>query len=372
MPRTARLLVGNTDHVPDLTYTTGLFVPDSFAWFQTKSGQTRLLVGPLEIDRARRTASVDQCLDLSLEEKRFGHSKPSYAKLLSSVLLRHRLRSAQVPSNFPLGLAQQLARHGIRLLPTPDPFFPSRMKKSPLEVRAITQAIRAAEAGLARATEILRRSQIRRQNRLVWAGSALTSQRLRNEMEIACLRHGALARDTIVAGGSQASDPHERGHGPLLAHQTIILDIFPRHSTTGYFGDITRTLVKGRASEALHHLWSTVQRGQQKVIRQTHAGANGDKIQNNLRHWFRDQGYPTEIKRGRWRGFFHGVGHGLGLEIHEAPRFATPRLPLHAVLTIEPGLYLPGLGGVRIEDVFVVQPQGLKKLTRFPHLWEIR
>jgi Xaa-Pro aminopeptidase len=191
-------------------------------------------------------------------------------------------------------------------------------------------------------------------------------------MEIACLRHGALARDTIVSGGQQACDPHERGHGPLRAHQAIILDIFPRHSSTGYFGDITRTVVKGRASEALRHLRATVNKGQQRVLSQTRAFASGQKIQDELRNWFRGQGYPTEINKGRWSGFFHGVGHGLGLEIHEAPRFATPSLPLRAVITVEPGLYVPGIGGVRIEDVVVIGRKAARKLTRFPNLWEIR
>jgi len=370
--RIARLLVGNTDHVPDLTYATGLFVPDDFAWFQTVQGKTHLLLGPLEIDRARRTALVDQCHDLSSEEKRLSERKPSYGKVLATLLLRHGIRKAEIPSSFPLGLAQQLSRYGVRLQPIPEPFFPARLKKTPVEIRHIIQAIRAAEAGLTRAVEILRNSKVRKKNLLSWAGSTLTSERLRTEMEVACLRHGALARDTIVSGGAQACDPHERGHGPLRAHQAIILDIFPRNSTTGYFGDITRTIVKGRASEALRHLRTTVEQGQQRVLSQTRASANGQKIQDELRNWFRDQSYPTEIKKGRWSGFFHGVGHGLGLEIHEAPRFATPSLPLGTVVTVEPGLYVPGIGGVRIEDVVVIGRKASRKLTRFPNLWEIR
>ena len=372
MSRLARLLVGNTDRVPDLTYATGLFVPDDFAWFQTASGKTFAMLGPLEIDRARRTGRVDQCLDLSEEEKRMGLGKHPYPKILANVLRRHGIRSAEIPCTFPIGLAHSLTQAGLKLQSVPEPFFPKRLQKSPLEIHHITQAIRAAEAGLTRAVEILHNSRIRKKNLIVWAGSALTSERLRTEMEIACLRHGALARDTIVCGGSQACDPHERGSGSLRAHQAIILDIFPRNTKTGYFGDITRTIVKGRAPETLRHLRATVDKGQQRVFSQTRATANGQKIQNELRNWFRDQGYPTEIKKRRWSGFFHGVGHGLGLEIHEAPRFATPRIPLNSVLTVEPGLYVPGIGGVRIEDVIVVQHKGFKKLTRFPNLWEIR
>ena len=372
MARPARLLVGNTDQVPNLTYATGLFVPDSFAWFQTPQGKSHLLLSPLEIDRARRQATVDHCHDLSAEEKRFPKKKPEYATILASLLRRHGIRSAQVPADFPLRLARFLTHAGLTLHPIAEPFFPSRIKKTSLEIAHITQSIRAAEAGLARAVEVLQASKIQKNKTLFWSNSPLTSERLRIEMEVTCLRHGALARDTIVAGGNQTCDPHERGHGSLRAHQAIILDIFPRSGKTGFFGDITRTVVKGRAPEPLRHLRDTVMRGQRRVLQQTRALANGDKIQTELRTWFQNQGYPTEMRKGRWTGFFHGVGHGLGLEIHEAPRYATPSLPLGTVVTVEPGLYVPGIGGVRIEDVVLVRPGAPKKLTRFPNIWEIR
>ena len=371
MPQVARLLVGNTDRFPDLTYATGLFVPDDFAWFQTRPGKTFALLGPLEIDRARRTARVDQCLDLSDEEKRLGPKKGSYPQLLASVLRRHGIRRAVVPASFPIGLFQQLAKQGIRLDTSSEPYFPERIRKTAREILAITSAIRSAEAGLARAVEVLRSSRIRKNQVLHWNGSVLTSEILRAEMEIACLRHGSIAKDTIVAGGSQACDPHERGSGPLRAHQAIILDIFPRNPRTGYFGDITRTVVKGTPSDRLSHLRETVYQGQRQVIRQTEARADGGKIQQDLRNWFASRGYPTRIQKGRWQGFFHGIGHGLGLEIHESPRFAIPNLPAGAVLTIEPGLYVPGIGGVRIEDVFQIQKGSCRRLTRFPNLWRI-
>ena len=371
MSRPARLLVGNTDRVPDLTYATGLFVPDDFAWFRSSRGKTFVLLGPLEIDRARRTARVDVCLDLEGERKKAALPKAPYSRVLASVLRRHGIRSAEVPSAFPVGLYQELQKAGIHLKPVPDPFFPERLKKSPLEIRHIAQALRAAEAGLQRAVEVLQAARIGPRQILCWGGSILTSERLRIEMEAACLRHGALAKDTIVAGGIQACDPHERGAGPLRAHQAIILDIFPRDPRTGYFGDITRTVVKGRPPEALQHLRDTVAKGQKRVLRTIRPGLNGQKTQEELRDWFRCQGYPTAIRRGRWTGFFHGVGHGLGLEIHEAPRFAAAKIPAGTILTVEPGLYVPGIGGVRIEDVVHVTGRGHRRLTRFPDIWKI-
>lgn len=372
MPRSARLLFGNTDRVPNLTYATGLFVPDDFAWFRSPRGKTFVLLGPLEIDRARRSACVDACLDLEEEKKRLGLAKAPYPRLLAAILRRNGIRSAEVPASFPIALFRDLQHAGIRLRPVPDPFFQERLKKSPLEIRHIAQALRAAEAGLHRAVEVLRAAQIGTRQILRWGGSALTSERLRIEMESACLRAGALAKDTIVAGGIQACDPHERGSGSLRAHQAIILDIFPRDPRTGYFGDITRTVVKGRPSEALQKMHSTVLQGQKRILRQLRPGLNGQKAQDDLRDWFRIQGYPTQIRRGRWTGFFHGVGHGLGLEIHESPRFAVPRLPAGAVITVEPGLYVPGIGGVRMEDVVHLTGRGHRRLTRFPDIWQIR
>ena len=371
MPRLARLLFGNTDRVPDLTYATGLFVPDDFAWFRSPRGKTFVLLGPLEIDRARRTARVDTCLDLEEEKKRLGLTKAPYSKVLAAILRRNGIRSAEVPSAFPVGLFRELQKAGIRLQPVPDPFFPERLRKKPLEIRHMAQALRAAEAGLRRAIEVLRDARSGPRQLLRWGGSVLTSERLRIEMESACLRAGALAKDTIVAGGIQACDPHERGSGPLRAHQAIILDIFPRDPRTGYFGDITRTVVKGRPPESLHRLRDTVAQGQKRVLRTIRPGLNGQKAQDELRSWFLARGYPTEIRRGRWTGFFHGVGHGLGLEIHEAPRFAISKIPAGAVLTVEPGLYVPGIGGVRIEDVVHVTGRGHRRLTRFPDLWQI-
>jgi len=292
--------------------------------------------------------------------------------VLAAILRRNGIRSAEVPASFPVGLFRDLRRAGIRLQPAPDPFFPERIKKSPLEIRYLAQALRTAEAGLHRGVEVLRAAKISSRQILRWGGSVLTSERLRIEMESTCLRAGALAKDTIVAGGIQACDPHERGSGPLRAHQAIILDIFPRDPRTGYFGDITRTVVKGRPPEALQQMHATVAQGQQRILRQLRPGLNGQKAQDELRDFFRDRGYPTEIRRRRWTGFFHGVGHGLGLEIHEAPRFAVPKLPAGAVITVEPGLYIPGVGGVRIEDVVYLTGHGQRRLTRFPGIWQIR
>ena len=139
-------------------------------------------------------------------------------------------------------------------------------------------------------------------------------------IDCAILQACGLAANTIVAGGRQACDPHERGYGPLRAHEPIIIDIFPRSQKTGYFGDITRTVVRGRASEAVRRLYDTVLQGQKIAFRKIRANAPTGDVHRAVQEFFEQQGYKTRRRNGRMEGFFHGTGHGLGLEIHESPR----------------------------------------------------
>jgi Xaa-Pro aminopeptidase len=207
---------------------------------------------------------------------------------------------------------------------------------------------------------------------LTWGGSVLTSERLRAEIESAILHRGGAPANTIVAGGDQACDPHNRGNGPLHAGELIIIDIFPRDTASGYYGDLTRTFVKGHATEAQRALWETVQAGQRLAIAGTKAGADGKKLHESIKAFFTERGYPTEMRDGRHVGFFHGTGHGLGLEIHDEPRFQLTRsFEPGMVLTIEPGLYYPGLGGVRIEDVVAVTRTGCDLLSDFEQRLEV-
>src|SRR5205814_10435086 len=187
----------------------------------------------------------------------------------------------------------------------------------------------------------------------------------------AILRAGGVSLGTIVAGGDQACDPHERGFGPLYADSLIILDVFPRDAKTGYFGDMTRTVVRRRASDAQRKLWETVKAGQALALRHIKAGVDGAAIHKAIQDLFAKRGFPTEMRKGRRVGFFHGTGHGLGLEIHEYPRLQKVTLKAGNVVTVEPGLYYPGLGGVRLEDVVVVTKTGHKLSSRFPKQLEI-
>jgi Xaa-Pro aminopeptidase len=222
--------------------------------------------------------------------------------------------------------------------------------------------------------QALKTSKIAKDRKLIYHAAPLTSEKLRSIIDTAILQAGGLAAHTIVAGGRQACDPHEQGHGPLRAHEPIILDVFPRSQKTGYFGDITRTVVKGRASDPIRKLYHTVERGQEIAFHKIKSGEKASDIHKAVQSLFDKEGYKTGRKNGRMEGFFHGTGHGLGMEIHEAPRIGlTSRdvlKPGH-VVTVEPGLYYPQLGGVRLEDVAVVTANGPRNLTKFEKVLEV-
>jgi Xaa-Pro aminopeptidase len=292
--------------------------------------------------------------------------------VISGIAAKSKIKAFVVPGQFPAGLLENLRGKGLKITVSDQPFFPQRSRKSEKEVAALTAALRVAEAGLRRGIDVLKASRADRRGFLKWSGAALTSERLRAEMDSTVLHSGGVPANTIVAGGLQGCDPHERGHGPLRANEAIVLDIFPRHASNFYYGDLTRTVVKGRASEALRAQYATVQDGKSWVMKHMKEGADGPALQKALIERFSAAGYPTEQRKGRWVGMFHGVGHGLGLDLHEAPRFASGKLFAGLSITVEPGLYFPGVGGVRIEDVVIVGKTGVRNLTKFEEELELR
>lgn len=366
------MIFAASESCADLLYAVRLSIPDPFLWAEIR-GRTYAMLSDLEIDRGRKKARVDTVVSLSDVERplRKGTARPPAAAVIARFLAQRGVRAIDVPADFPHGLAAALARHGIRTHPADGPFFPERISKSPAEVASLLAAQRIAEAGMARAEEILRASRPTPAGRLSWTRRTLTSEILQGEINACIARLGAVASHTIVAGGVQACDPHEPGHGPLPARKPIIVDIFPRVAATGCWGDITRTFARGTAPDAARKLHATVLAAQRFALRQIRAGCDGQKLQSDVRQLFAAAGYPTRIHRGRQTGFFHGLGHGVGLEIHEPPRLADGPLPNGTVISVEPGLYYPGIGGVRIEDVVAVTSDGLHNLTHYPKHFEI-
>jgi Xaa-Pro aminopeptidase len=369
------LMVADSERDANMLYGTGFFAGDPFIYLNF-GRRPHIVLNNLEIDRARR--QVPHCRVVSLSAcqqklRRDGVKFPGFAHVIKELLRERKIRRATVPDDFPLGLARELKKLEIKLKPSAN-FFPEREFKSADEVRKISAALMMAEVGMAEGMQALRLSKIGRKRQLVYRGLPLTSERLRAVIDCAILQASGLAANTIVAGGKQGCDPHERGFGPLRAHEPIILDIFPRSQKTGYFGDITRTVVRGQASEAVKKLYDTVFHGQKIGLQKVRAGTSTAEIHECILQFFTQRGYHTGKRNGRMEGFFHGTGHGLGLDIHEAPRIgATSRgkLIIGQVVTVEPGLYYPEIGGVRLEDVALVTTNGAKNLTRFEKVLEI-
>jgi Xaa-Pro aminopeptidase len=365
-----RLMVAASGSDADMLYATHFYADDPFIWWEAR-GKSHIVLSPLEIDRARPLVRVSQVHAMG----EFLPPPPkdqSIAAIIFSVATKYRIKSFLVPAQFPAGLLEKLRKAGLKIVVSDKSFFPERTRKKKEEVRALEAALRVAEAGLRRGIDVLKASRPDRRGFLQWAKSALTSERLRAEMDAAVLHAGGIPANTIVAGGIQGCDPHERGHGPLRANEAIVLDIFPRHARNFHYGDLTRTVVRGRATEALRAQYAAVQSGKQWVMKKMREGADGTALQKQLIERFTAAGYPTEQREGRWVGMFHGVGHGLGLDLHETPRFAAGKLFAGLSITVEPGLYYPGVGGVRIEDVVVVGKSGVRNLTRFEEELELR
>jgi len=360
-----KLIIASSQHDADALYATGFFVPDPFIFLQ-QAGRSIAVLSDLEVDRGRREAKVDKVLALSDLSKKLPKGKDStFVEQIVGFLRARKVQRAAVPSSFPLGLANSLAEAGIQLVPQPGLFWKEREFKTAEELKWMRQALVITETGMARGIEVLRAADIGPGKVLRWNGRKLTAEILRAEIDSAILRAGGLPANTIVAGGPQACDPHERGHGPLRGHELIILDIFPRAAKSGFFGDLTRTVVRGIASDEQRRLWETCLAGQKRALRAIKPGVDGKSVQDDVRRFFTEENFPTEQRDGRWTGFFHGLGHGLGLELHESPRVAATTFQVGQVVTVEPGLYVPGIGGARHEDVVTITPTGNRLLSKF-------
>ena len=358
----------------DFLYATGFVAPDPLFWFR-KRKRSYLLAPALEIGRARADARVTHVLDRTAWEKRLERRlgrRPHPLEVIVDVLSSKGVDAVTVPGHFPVATADALRRAGISVAVRDGSFFPERVVKRPDEVAAIRTAQAANELALDAALTMLRASKLRR-GFLYLQGEKLTSERLKAEVDVTLLRHGCIGRHTIIASGDQCVDPHNTGSGPIRAHASIILDIFPRHTASGYFADMTRTVVRGKASPRLKEMYAVVKAGQQYAFDRIHGGADGFAIHHGIRRLFDAAGFPTGEIDGRMQGFFHGTGHGVGLDIHEPPSFGNrpDRLPTGTVVTVEPGLYYEGLGGVRLEDMVLVTEDGCENLTHAAKFLEL-
>ena len=371
----AVLLIADSERDADMLYAAGMFVPDPFTFLQV-DGRTTIMMSDLEIDRARAQSKVDEVVsltDYSDRAKKTGNADPGLMDAVVELLREREIMRVSVPNSFPLGYADKLRDRGFEVASKEDPFWDQRPMKTDDEVAAISDASRHTENALRMAFGMLAEATVR-DGLLHGPEGPLTSEYIRKRIHVYLLERDCIAQHTIVAGGVQGCDPHNGGSGPLRAGEPIIFDLFPKSTKTGYYADITRTVAKGPVSDTFRRLYDTVLEGQETALSRVRAGVDGRDIHGEVERLFESRGYETGAKNGRMQGFFHGTGHGFGLEIHEPPRISKVSQVLVAghVVTVEPGLYYPDLGGgVRIEDNVVVTDKGCTNLTRLEKVFEL-
>jgi Xaa-Pro aminopeptidase len=375
MEQNTLLIIDSSENNADLYYRTGFFVPDPVIFIE-REGKRMLVLSDLELDRGKKEATVDTVLSLSGYRKRLPPKKQRKAGLIYIVDLifkEHRIKSAVVPGGFPIKFADELRKLGYKVsCKKEEPFFEERLKKTPQEIKYISDSLRKTERAMGLAIKMIASSKVRG-NRLLFKGHALTSEMIKSEINAELSRLGCAASHTIVASGLHSSMPHHTGEGPLLPSQPVVIDIFPRSQESGYFGDMTRTVVRGEPSKELERMYQTVLTGQRLGISLIKHGVKVKEIHGAIVDFFRKSGFETGTIDGKQQGFIHTTGHGLGLEIHEPPRVGPAEGALEEgnVITVEPGLYYERLGGVRIEDVVVVKKGGCLNLSRYPKRFRV-
>lgn len=360
------LIYASSQYCADALYFSKILIPDAFIAFSCKGKRIGVL-SMLEIGRARKNSAFDVLLPLETvrEGARAATGKVSVAAIISFLRKEYQIEGFRVHPDFPAWLYAQLLELDVAVEAASGSFLEERLIKTPEELKHIEAANAASFAGISLAGQWIAAAEVAEDGRLMRDEKPLTSERLQRAIAKRCLDYGAVAQNSIVAGGDQACDPHECGQGPLYAQQFIIVDVFPRVQDTGYYGDMTRTFMKGPASDEQKRLYATVEQAQRQAIEGIQAGVIPGELQEQVEAFFKEQGYETTAS-GNPQGFIHSLGHGLGLELHEHPSLSRGQaMPLEVghVVTVEPGLYYPGLGGVRIEDVVCVQKTGCTYLS---------
>jgi Xaa-Pro aminopeptidase len=375
------LFYGNSYHHPDIYQSMRFLAPDPIVALE--HGDERIIVASsLEQGRAEkesRATVVRNLMEFGFRElaQQGLDADVINATVIQRFLGERGIAKVSVPRYFPVGLADQLRTLGVELVVAGD-LAVRRRTKRPDEVECIEAAQRATEKAWAAGVDAIRRAQVRADGTLTLDGETFTAERLRTIVEQELLaRDCQTPESTITAPGKQAADPHEIGHGPLRANEPIVMDIYPQHSSR-YWADMTRTVSKGTPPDAILKMYEVVKRAQDEAMAMLRPGITGREIHERVEDIIFEAGYDTLRPGHRHhpddpviRGFFHGTGHGVGLEIHELPSIGRGKwgmVPLQEgdVVTIEPGVYDPDIGGVRIEDMLVLTADGARDLTHAP------
>lgn len=357
----AVLFYSNTKIDKNLKYLTNCDIEDDFCLI--KSGiRTIALVSALEINRLKKESTIDEIYSIEqLHTKRSDYIS-RLDKFIQQIL---HSKTVTVAQNFPFKLASELTSLGYTLNPSQYSTLPERELKNENEISAINGVLSTIARCFNLVHSILAQSTISKTGKLNYNGTTLTSEFLRHEIEQFCYQNQLIADRTIVSCGKQSSDPHCQGYGPLLSNEFIVIDLFPYEKVSGYYGDITRTFLKGHASAEQIKMYNTVRSSQELCEERLTAGINGKDLMNSVLSFLSKNGYQTDRSAEVPYGMFHSLGHGFGLEIHEHPVLSNKDYILKKgnVVTLEPGLYYPEIGGVRIEDDFLVTDTRAIKLS---------
>lgn len=359
----AVLALGSPQEKPDIRYRIGFAVPDPVVYLQ-HARKKYLVVSMLDRELARRVAPDINVY--SPDTLRIPRAlRGTFSGWVLGLLRELEISAVTVAPDFPLRVADKLRRAGVRLTVAEGPLVPERAIKTDTEVERIAACQHAAVQAMRAAIRLIAQARVDRKNQLRIRGRLLTSEQVRRHIYRVLVDHNCSGEGTIVACGAQAAMPHGVGQGPLCAHQSIVLDIFPRHIENGYWGDLTRTVVKGAPSPALQKMYAAVKAAQAAALAELGAGVSGRRVHRAAAAALERRGFKTGLLDGQAQGFIHSTGHGVGLEVHEAPSLSLRggRLRAGHVVTVEPGLYYFQHGGVRIEDTVLVTRSGYRKLA---------
>ncbi|GAB3694321.1 M24 family metallopeptidase [Halorubrum pallidum] len=358
-------------------YLSGFTGPDPFVTLYV-DGAVHLLVSGLEYGRARSESAADTVERHADYDYEYG-GREARADMYAAFVRDKGAESVSMPPRAPVGTADALRDRGIDVaVDGDDRLGDVRAVKTDEEVDAIREAQRANEAAMRAAEDLLAEADVAGDDApaaggeagtLLHEGEPLTSERVAEEIEVTLLRHGCALDETIVAGGAQAADPHDRGSGPLRANEAIIVDVFPRSKATKYNADMTRTFCVGEPPAALREWYDLTERALAAALDAVEPGATGADVHAAACEVYEEAGEPTfRTDPETETGFIHSTGHGIGLDVHESPRLASGGGELESghIITVEPGLYDPDVGGVRIEDLVVVTDDGYENCTDYP------
>ncbi|MBV8065724.1 MAG: aminopeptidase P family protein [Actinobacteria bacterium] len=370
------LIHADTDRDPTMRHEVPLTVPDPFLYVE-HDGRRYAVITAFERERLGAAAPDIEALapeQFGMDELLRAGTPPAEAwlEVYTRALREIGVGEASIPSRFPVEIADHLRAQGVTLRVDRELFDGRRRSKTAAEIAGLRRAQRACEAALDVARKMLRESEARG-GYLHLGGEPLTSERIKAEMQVVFIAHGAVADEFIVASGPQGAVGHDMGSGPIAADLPVVFDLWPRDTQTAVYTDMTRTYVVGTVPDEIGEYHRLCKEALDRTAEAARPGVNGRALMQIACDLFAEHGYPTQLTKQPGEvldsGFFHGLGHGVGLEVHERPRLSVTgdELVPGDVITLEPGLYRAGYGGVRLEDILLVTDDGVETVTQYPY-----